>query len=147
MYVDNKRFHNKSYQIERLIQLLTKKNMKVMMADDIDIHPLVAISYCLFQLADNCNKRYNKVSSEIWQVFDEVCCVIGNKKLTEPFSFEAYPEENKIIKGNNNADYIDNLTVFLIVKYNQIMKKHRNYTYMFIPTIRKRNINNKKTEV
>lgn len=131
MNINIKQFHDKSYRIEKFMKLLTKKNHQVMKADEIDIYPLVAISYCLFQLCDNCNENYFKISSSIWRVFDEVCCVIGNNKLAEPFNFIAYPEEDRQIKGDNNDEYIDSLISYLFEKYNQIMKNHKFFTYLF----------------
>ena len=143
MDVNIKQFHNKSYRIEKFMKLLTKKNHQVMKADEIDIHPLVAISFCLFQLYDNCNDNYFKIASSIWRVFDEVCCVINNNKLAEPFNFYDYPKEDRLIKGDNNEEYIDNLTTFLFENYNQIMKKHKFFTYLFPLS----NIRKNKTEV
>ena len=124
-------YHDISCEIEHLIPLFNKHESKLMSADIIDIHPLVAIDYCLFQLFDNCHINHNQILHEIFSVMDETWCIIGNHKIDEIFDFDSYPINLRLIKGNDNRSYLSDLIHFIKDKYNRIMFAHKNYRMLF----------------
>lgn len=122
------KYHNKSYQIERIMRRLNKKDATHMRADEIDLHPLVAIMYCLMILCENCNNNYWHIINKLCQAMDEVCCIIGNRKMDDIFDFEL---QDRIILGNTNAEYLDNLIRFLKDNYNIVMKKYSRFSMFY----------------
>ena len=121
------KYHNKSYQIERIIRQLNNNGIAVMKADYIDSFPLVAIIYCLMTLFEYSHENYLNINTKLAIAMDEVSCVIGSRKTDETFNFES---SQTVIKGNTNSEYLDNVICFIKDNYNVIMKNHKRFSLL-----------------
>lgn len=59
---------------------------------------------------------------------NEISCVIGNNEMDDEFDFSF---QERIIGGDLNSKYIDNLIVFLKKHYSLIMRNHKGFHYMY----------------
>lgn len=122
--------HDEAITIERLLRTLSKKNVSIINADIIELHPAFAINHILTVLYENCPLNWRNINFNICKVIDEVFCVIGNKRLNEPFNFGSI-NESSIIQGDTNLSYIKNLIEFMKSNYNRIMYNRIGFKYQY----------------
>lgn len=120
-------YHDESIRIEHILRLLNPYRGCLLTADSIDIHPTAAFTYFFGSLIDENYKRYGLDNHELTlrmsKIIDEIFCIIGNKKLDDPFEYDGY-RDLWIIQGETNKEIIDEICSEMINSYNNMFKTH-----------------------